>query len=480
LYNEKMILSIRQALRAEQHACIAFIGAGGKTTAMFQLARSLPPPVIVTATSHLGAWQTGMSDRHIVSDSPAPLEELEHGLQGVVLVTGALDGDRTRPVDDELLAWLHAYCGYHAIPLLIEADGSRQKPLKAWAEHEPAVPPFVDEVVQVVGLSALGKPLSDELVHREEIFSAISAVTPGEPITAQAITSVLLHPNGGLKNMPAGARKVMLLNQAEPAELQSAARGMVRPLLGSYDSVVISSLMEQKIFAVHEPAAAVILAAGEASRYGKIKQLLDWHGEPFVRAVAKRALEAGCSPVVVVSGYEAEQVERAVQDLRVTIVRNEDWREGQASSIRVGLGPPPSLPQIRQGIVSDANKNSGVVFGGTYSVLPEGARREEGAGSAIFLLADQPQITTSILRALMEKHAQGLYPVVAPQVMDRRANPVLFDRSTFPDLAALQGDVGGRAILHKYQVEYLPWHDERLLLDVDTPEMYQRLLADED
>ena len=60
-----MISSIDRALRAETHFCIAFIGAGGKTTTLFQLARRLPPPVIVTATSHLGAWQVTMADRHI-------------------------------------------------------------------------------------------------------------------------------------------------------------------------------------------------------------------------------------------------------------------------------------------------------------------------------------------------------------------------------------------------------------------------------
>ncbi|MGE5374759.1 MAG: nucleotidyltransferase family protein, partial [Bacteroidota bacterium] len=127
-------------------------------------------------------------------------------------------------------------------------------------------------------------------------------------------------------------------------------------------------------------------------------------------------------------------------------VYNPGWQEGQASSIRAGLGDPA-------------------------------VRR--AAGAAIFLLADQPQVTPSILRALMEKHAEDLYPVVAPMVMDRRANPVLFDRSVFPEMAALQGDVGGRAIFRQYRVEYLPWHDDRLLLDVDTPEMYQRLISDE-
>jgi CTP:molybdopterin cytidylyltransferase MocA len=79
----------------------------------------------------------------------------------------------------------------------------------------------------------------------------------------------------------------------------------------------------------------------------------------------------------------------------------------------------------------------------------------------------------------VEKHAEGLDPIVAPLVIDQRANPVLFDRETFQDLRQLEGDVGGRAIFQKYRVEYLPWHDDRLLLDVDTPEQYQRLISDD-
>jgi molybdenum cofactor cytidylyltransferase len=459
-----MMPSIDRALRADSHPCIAFIGAGGKTTAMFQLARSLPPPVIVTATSHLGTWQVDQADQHIVTDSPGPLEELEHGLQGVILVTGELEGDRTRPVNEELPAWLHEFCGYHSIPLLIEADGSRQKSLKAWAAHEPAIPAFADLVVQVAGLSSLGKPLQEQDVHRVEIFSRLSGLHPGDTITAEAITRVLSHPEGGLKNIPSSARRVVVLNQADTPVLQSVGSKMVKPLLDSYDSVLIASLKDQRIYAVHETVAAIVLAAGDSSRYGKTKQLLDWHGEPFVRAVAKTALEAGCSPVEVVTGSNAEQIERAVNDLNVTIVHNVDWKEGQASSIRAGL---QHLPQIGRGENSAEGLNSNVVFGGG---------RE---GAAIFLLADQPQVNTLVLRALIEKHAGGLYPVVAPMVEDRRANPVLFDRITFRDLASLQGDVGGRAILHKYKVEYLPWHDDRLLLDVDTPEMYQRLISDE-
>jgi molybdenum cofactor cytidylyltransferase len=440
-----MDLSINRALRVDSSSCIAFIGAGGKTTALFQLARKIQQPVIVTATSHLGTWQTKLADQHIIAESPDSLGELEHGLKGILLVTGELDGDRTKPVNYNLLHWLYRFCDDHAIPLLIEADGSRQKPLKAWAEHEPAIPAFTSRVIQVAGLSSLGKPLSDEFVHRAELFSRISGLAAGETITAEAIISALTHPSSGLKDAPQKTSKVVILNQADTAELQSTANGMVQPLLAAYNSVIISNLINEKIFAVHEPVAGIILAAGASSRYGRIKQLLDWHGESFVRTVAKTALEAGCSPVIVVTGANADQIGSAVMDLDVKLAHNPDWKSGQGSSIKTGiLATQPSR-----------------------------------VGGAIFLLADQPQVTISILRALMEKHAEELHPIVAPMVMDQRANPVLFDRSTFNDLASIQGDVGGRAIFHKHRVEYLPWHDDRLLLDVDTPEMYQRLISDE-
>ncbi|HJS20592.1 MAG TPA: selenium cofactor biosynthesis protein YqeC [Anaerolineales bacterium] len=445
MYNQKMALTIDRALRVNSSSCIAFTGAGGKTTALFQLARKLQQPVLVTATTHLGSWQVGLADQHIATESPALEEQLLSGVKGSILITGELDGDRTRPVNDKLLNWLYEFCTARAIPLLIEADGSRQKTIKGWAEHEPPIPVFAKQVVQVVGLSALGNPLSDTFVHRAQIFSRISQLDPGETITSDTIINALKHPGGGLKNIPGKAQRVIILNQADTAELQSTANSMVEPLLTSYNSVIISKLIDEKVFAVHEPMAGIVLAAGGSSRYGQTKQLLDWRGEPFVRAVAKTALQAGLAPVVVVKGSNAEQIGAAVDDLDVQLAHNPDWESGQGSSIKAGIQ----------------------------------AIRAAGVGGAIFMLADQPQITTSVLHALVEKHAEELHPIVVPMVMDRRANPVLFDLSTFDDLLSIQGDVGGRAIFHKHRVEYLPWHDDRLLLDVDTPEMYQRLITDE-
>jgi molybdenum cofactor cytidylyltransferase len=436
---------------------VSFVGAGGKTTAIFQLAReivnrnsvTLAPYAhlpwravpgsagVVTATTHLGIWQTSLADQHIIANNP---DDIQLPIKGVTLITGEIESDRTKPVNETALNWIHENTKSRDIPLLIEADGSRQKPLKAPAAYEPPIPEFTDTVIVVAGLSALGKPLTDEHVHRAEIFSQLSGLQINQTITPDAIMRMLMHPQGGLKNIPAHARRIAFLNQTDTPEFQSIGGGVARELLGHFDSVIVGTLQRSNV-QTFERCAGIILAAGESTRFGALKQLLDWKGKPFVRQVAETALQAGLGPVVVVTGFHAADVESALKGLPVEIVHNPQYQLGQSTSIRAGV-------QSLSGRV----------------------------GAAIFLLADQPQIPVDVIRALVESHGQNMQAILAPLVLeDRRANPVLFDRDTFPDLMQLTGDVGGRGIFDKHHVEYLPWHDDILLFDVDKPEDYQRL-----
>ncbi len=442
LYFRRM--SLARALRIDTPAPrIAFVGAGGKTTALFQLARELSPTVIATATTHLGAWQISAADHHLVAKDMEQTGEMP--AQGVILVTDEFENDRAKPISPKVLDWLREKSKNENIALLIEADGSRQKPVKAPAEHEPPIPNFAESVTVVAGLSALGKPLNGEYVHRAELFSRVSGLSMGETITPEALVRALSHPQGGLKNIPEGARRVVLLNQADSPELESIGGEMARALLETFDAALVGSLRGKRLHTV-ERCAGIILAAGESKRFGKSKQTLEWKGKPFARHVAETALHGGLDPVIAVTGDEAAQVESALAGLPVQIAFNPDYRQGQSASIKKGLRTLMQNPRF------------------------------SSVGSAVFLLADQPHLPTEVVRALKEAHGRSLPEILAPLVMEeKRANPVLFDRSTFPDLLALQGDAGGRAIFGKRRVEYLPWLNESLLFDVDSPEDYERL-----
>jgi molybdenum cofactor cytidylyltransferase len=442
-------MNLSEALRLEHSSIVALVGAGGKTAALYLLADELQP-ALVTTTTHLGAWQVPSHITHFIWKPGSLMADTAPFIgERITLVTGELEGNRYSGLDDNQLGLLKVFAGNHGLPLLIEADGSRQKPLKAPRDHEPVIPEFIDVVIVVAGLSGLGKLLFEETVHHPEIFASLSGLKIGEPVTSEATAKILNHPLGGLKNIPAKSRRIALLNQADTLDVQAEGQKLAQHLLSAYDAIIVSSLspdqiiepITKTIIAVNEKTAGIILAAGGSTRFGQPKQLLDFHGKPFVRVVAETALAAGLKPVEVVTGAHAEEVEAAVRDLPVRIIRNPEWQTGQSSSIRTGV-----------------------------SAL------SEKIGSTIFLLADQPQVSVQVLRALVERHAQDLPAVIAPYILDRRANPVLFDCKTFPDLLALEGDQGGRKIFSVFSPTYMDWLDERLLLDVDTPDDYRRLL----
>lgn len=434
-------MNLTTALRLGSSPRVALVGGGGKTTALFTLAREIPSPVIVAATTHMAIEQMALADQHVIINDTLPIELLPPS--GVTFFTGPEnDAGKTTGLSALAMQRVFELAQQQHVPLFIEADGSKCLPLKAPAEHEPPIPDFVDTVIYVVGLSGLGQPLNVEHVHRVERYADLSGLSTNEVITGEAMARMLCDPLGGLKNIPATARRIALLNQADTPELQAQAQLIARQLLPTYQSVVIAALKHQSIFAVHESTAGVILAAGASTRMGQSKPLLLWRGEPFIRHIARTALAAGLSPVVIVTGAHTPEIRAAVSALPVILIHNTEWEAGQSTSVRSGI---QALP-------------------------PE-------TGSAIFLLADQPQIPIELVRGLIELHAQSLPPIVAPLIEDRRGNPVLFDRSTFNDLRSLSGDVGGRAVFARQPVTYLPWHDASLLLDVDTPDDYERLKA---
>ena len=212
-------MTLADALGVRGDEVVALVGGGGKTTAMFRLAREIVAKggrVITTTTTRIFGGQIALAPAHIPA-ADATRERVSAALaaHGHVLVIGPTNAGtgKAEGVSLELFRRLRAWCPEAS--LLNEADGSRMRPFKAPAEHEPVIPVETTLVVPVVGADVFGRTLDADHVHRPELIGALSGARPGAPITPEIVARVLAHPEGGRKGVPAGARVVVMINKVE-------------------------------------------------------------------------------------------------------------------------------------------------------------------------------------------------------------------------------------------------------------------------
>ncbi|MBA3496096.1 MAG: nucleotidyltransferase family protein [Gemmatimonadales bacterium] len=188
------------------------------------------------------------------------------------------------------------------------------------------------------------------------------------------------------------------------------------------------------------PVAGVILAAGSSSRLGVNKLLIELDGETVVRRAARRALEAGLSPVIVVLGFEARRVAAALEGLAVETVVNRRHDEGMHASVEVGLERVPAE-----------------------------------CAAAVVILADMPLVTAGMLDQIVARFRSGGPPLVISLYGEVQAPPTLYSRALFPALAAA-GAGGGRQVVgdHREQAAALHWPNT-VGADLDLPEDVARL-----
>lgn len=237
-------MNLAEAVQAQLPARIAIVGGGGKTSAMLQLARQLPGLVWATTTTHLGTDQLNAADRHVIVRQVSEENTVDWLKQKVTLLTGDFTpDDRVKGPAVEQLDAIYDMAVAKKISLVVEADGSRSRPLKAPGLNEPPIPAWAEIVITVAGLSALGRPFSEATVHRVDPFMQITGMQLGETITLRGIVNLLGHPSGGLKNSPVAAVRIALLNQVDTEKSRQEAEVAVPDLLAAgYSKVVIGSL----------------------------------------------------------------------------------------------------------------------------------------------------------------------------------------------------------------------------------------------
>jgi len=180
----------------------------------------------------------------------------------------------------------------------------------------------------------------------------------------------------------------------------------------------------------------LLLAAGEGSRFGGAKQLADIGGEPMVRRVARTLLDTD-TPLIAVTGAYADDVEAALDDLPLSIVRCEDWQLGMGNSLAAGTRE-------------------------LMHVFPH-------ASAVLVALADQPLLGAAAFRIMLERHRHAPDRVLATAHDGAPGPPALFPRDCFEALATLSGPNGARAVLQR-EAARMELFAANGVVDVDTPD----------
>lgn len=440
-------LNLAQALQiGEEPELVAFTGGGGKTTLLFALARQLPGKVLLTTTTRMFAAQIDSAALRLparVCRYP-DLEALDNAFptSGKWILIGPPQDDKVTGVPLALPRDLLARPDIDFV--LVEADGAKMLPIKAPAAHEPALPLGVTLAVPVAGIDALGVPIQ-AAAHRPELAARLLHKQPHDALTAADIATLLSHPEGGLKDVPAAARIIPVINKVEtPFQLQEA-RSIARLILrqAPVSQVVLSSAQaDDPVIEVQRRVTAVVLAAGQSSRMGRSKQLLPW-GETTMLGQTLRNLKASAvHDILVVTGADAAQIAAIAQAENVPTLHNERYARGEMLlSLQTAVA---QLPSDRSAV--------------------------------LVMLADQPLVTSAVIDELLQAYARGQGAIIAPQYKSRRGNPVLIGRPHFAELLALPPDAAPRDLLRRHPVTLVPVLTDAILQDIDNLDDYNRHL----
>jgi molybdenum cofactor cytidylyltransferase len=189
--------------------------------------------------------------------------------------------------------------------------------------------------------------------------------------------------------------------------------------------------------------AAVVLAAGGSSRFGESKQLAIFQGETFVRRVVRAAIDAGCAPVVVVTGADSAKIRLELTGIPILVAVNPHWSNGLRSSIGVGV-------RHAEDLAADLE-------------------------AAFLLTCDQPFVDAAALTQLIELRLTSGKRIIASAYAGTLGIPALFDRSLFPDLLRLKGDHGAKEIIFDRRYDVASFNFPAAAIDIDTVTDYKKL-----
>lgn len=423
---------------------VAWVGAGGKSSLIFSLAKIFFSRCVISTSTHMADFQRKWADNFSEINKIEQIEKINFKkIQGTYLLTehvNDIESGKLPGLRQEFMDLLIYKCKYNRIPLFIEADGSKNRPIKTPGLHEPAIPQNVNKVCVVAGLSGLGKSINSNSVHRPELAANILNKSQSDIITIDDYYNLLTSEKGGLKSIPEGADRYLFLNQSDLLENLESIYELAFRCKPYFNHVLITYYDNKsksiKFVADFGQVGCILLAAGESKRFRTPKQLAKWHSHTFLETTINNISSTTLKPITVVTGAYHELLSPILsQFTNIINIYNPGWKKGQSGSVRIGI--------------ESLNENIEAV---------------------IFLLVDQPQINPEMLNRIVVEYARTKSDIIGYEYKGKIRHPVLFSRNTFNDLLSIQGDSGGRQLFKKYSPLAIPINNSFFAMDFDTPE----------
>ncbi len=445
-----MLLS--KALDIQRGDMVAFVGAGGKTSALTRLGHELKAQnwrVLATTTTRIAEKELASFPHTLSVEEIRTPQILSDALSqhGFIFIYERLWGGKAVGIAPDYISQLADAVDSDTI--LIEADGSRRLALKAPRDHEPVIPPDATLVVPVAGMNIVGQPFNSTTVYNVEKIVERYGFPLEQPIQPAWIAQIIRDETLGLQGIPPHARIVPLLNQTGTHMIDRLkARRTAQNILKEprIHAVAVGSVRRKKhpVYEVQRRVAAIILAAGLSRRMGRSKPLLPWGRKTVIETIAERINLLRLADAVVVTGYESVKVNLALKKSGIRTVYNPDYATGEMlSSMKAGL-----------------------------SAL------DDSIAACLIFLGDQPNINARLVTEILIAYAEGRGTIVAPSFNHRRGHPILIDRRYWQEILNLPDGSAPRDVINAYAAHtaYIQARDDSVLNDMDTPEEYREAL----
>lgn len=418
---------------------ITFVGGGGKTSLMFSLAYNLKQfgSVLVTTTTRILFDGENRYDNLVMLDKNK--DDLFNPKEGITLLGDSVEHGKVVGVSKKLLDDLYDKKLYDFI--LIEADGAKEKPIKACKEGEPIIPSKTNINIGVIGVEALDKTV-DEICFRKDIFKNITGYNLEDIIDDKCIINLINQDKGLFKETPKDCKRFFVVNKCDDENTQTRANCLLRKVmkLTNVSRVFLSSTYNNIFSREYFNVSGIVMASGLSRRMGQNKLLMNVNGKPMIENIVEQCTLSHLKNVLVV--YSKEEVKNIIKNYDVTLCYNSRSEVGQSESIKIGV-----------------EKSS------EYNV--------EGY---MFLVGDQPFLKSETINKLLSKFENS---IVIPVYSGKNSSPVTFPSYLKEKFFSLKNDNGGREIIKQCEnIVKVKIDNSNEGIDIDTLEEYEAIGSD--